>query len=64
LFYENRESRELWQAHVGNQHLKDYMAATDGAVEEFTLNEMATLSWSRHQWCFVNKLLVTRHLSD
>ena len=40
LFYENWESRELWQAHMGNQHLKDYMAATDGAVAEFTLSEM------------------------
>ena len=40
LFYENWESRELWQAHMGNQHLQDYMAATEGAVEEFTVNEM------------------------
>ena len=40
LFFENWESRELWQAHMGNQHLKDYMAATDGAVAEFTLSEM------------------------
>ena len=38
LFYENWKSRELWQAHMGNQHLKDYMTATEGAVEEFTLN--------------------------
>ncbi len=40
LFYENWESRELWQAHMGAQHLKDYMAATDGAVAELTLHEM------------------------
>ncbi len=40
LFYENWESRELWQTHMGNQHLKEYMAATEGAVEDFTLNEM------------------------
>lgn len=43
VFYENWESRDLWQAHMNNQHLKDYMAATDGAVEEFTLNEMSHL---------------------
>ena len=43
LFYENWESRELWQAHMGNQHLKDYMAATDGAVAEFTLSEMTRI---------------------
>jgi quinol monooxygenase YgiN len=43
LFYENWESRELWQAHMGNQHLADYMTATEGAVEEFTLNEMTQI---------------------
>lgn len=41
MFYENWETRELWQAHMGNQHLQDYMAATEGAVVEFTLNEMS-----------------------
>lgn len=40
LFYENWESRQLWQTHMNNQHLKDYLAATDGAVEDFTLHEM------------------------
>tara|TARA_R110000868_G_scaffold262401_1_gene520966 strand:- start:140057 stop:140350 length:294 start_codon:yes stop_codon:yes gene_type:complete len=40
VFYENWESRELWQIHMNNQHLKDYMNATQDAVEEFTLNEM------------------------
>lgn len=40
MFYENWESRDLWQAHMGNQHLQDYLAATDGAVDTFTLNEM------------------------
>jgi quinol monooxygenase YgiN len=44
LFYENWESRELWQAHMGNQHLQDYMAATEDAVEEFTLNEMTKIA--------------------
>ena len=32
LFFENWESRDLWQAHMGNQPLADYMAATEGAV--------------------------------
>jgi len=40
MFYENWESRELWQAHMGAQHLADYMAATEGSVEDFTLHEM------------------------
>ncbi|MFW2367809.1 MAG: putative quinol monooxygenase [Desulforhopalus sp.] len=44
LFYENWDSRELWQAHMGNKHLAEYMAATEGAVEEFTLNEMTQIA--------------------
>lgn len=44
MFYENWESRELWQTHMGAQHLQDYMAATDGAVEQFTLNEMTIIA--------------------
>ncbi len=44
LFYENWESRELWQSHMGNKHLKDYMTASDGAVDEFTLFEMSYIN--------------------
>ena len=40
LFFENWESRELWQVHMDAPHIKDYLDATDGAVENFTLNEM------------------------
>jgi hypothetical protein len=29
---------------MGNQHLQDYMAATEGAVEEFTVNEMTRIA--------------------
>ncbi|MEL7203139.1 MAG: putative quinol monooxygenase [Pseudomonadota bacterium] len=43
LFYENWESRDLWQTHMGAPHLAAYMHATDGAVEEFTLNEMSVI---------------------
>ena len=43
LFYENWESRELWQAHMNAPHLAAYMAATEGAVETFTLNEMTRI---------------------
>lgn len=43
MFYENWESRELWQVHMKNQHLADYMATTEGSVEEFTLNEMTVI---------------------
>ena len=44
VFYENWESRELWQVHMNNQNLKDYMTNTEGAVEEFTLNEMTHIA--------------------
>jgi quinol monooxygenase YgiN len=40
MFVEKWESRELWQTHINAPHLAAYMAATDGAVAEFTLNEM------------------------
>lgn len=43
LFYENWQSRELWQQHMSNTHLSEYMKATEGAVASFTLNEMTKL---------------------
>lgn len=43
LFFENWESRELWQTHMNNTHLAEYMKATDGAVVEFILNEMTEI---------------------
>ncbi len=44
MFFENWTSREMWQNHMGAQHLKDYLAATDGAIDEFTLNEMTRVA--------------------
>lgn len=40
MFYENWESRALWQTHMSASHLAEYMTATDSAVESFTLYEM------------------------
>ena len=40
MFYETWESRDLWQNHMNTPHLAAFMKATDGAVAEFTLNEM------------------------
>lgn len=40
LFYENWESRELWQQHMSNSHLTRYLKVTEDAVASFTLNEM------------------------
>lgn len=44
LFYENWESRELWQTHMNAPHLAAYMAATEGAVADFTLREMTVIA--------------------
>lgn len=44
MFYENRESRELCQAHMNAPHLAAYMEATDGAVAQFTANELTHIS--------------------
>lgn len=43
-FYENWVSRELWQTHMSNTHLAEYMVATDGAVMSFTLNDMTQIA--------------------
>lgn len=43
-FYENWETRALWQTHMANQHLADYMTATEGAVAQFTLSEMTKIA--------------------
>jgi len=43
MFFENWESRDLWQAHMNAPHLAAYMAATDGAVEQFSVNEMSQI---------------------
>ncbi|WP_419902920.1 putative quinol monooxygenase [Kiloniella sp.] len=43
MFFEKWQSRELWQTHMNAPHLAAYMAATDGAVESFALNEMTQI---------------------
>ena len=43
LFYENWENRELWQKHMSNDNIAEYMQATEGAVATFTLNEMTSV---------------------
>lgn len=40
LFYENWTSRSLWQDHMKMPHLAEYAKATEGAIEDFSLNEM------------------------
>ena len=40
FFYENWESRELWQLHMESEHLKEFKAATEGTIENVVLHEM------------------------
>lgn len=44
LFYENWESRALWQAHMQADHLAAYMAATEGMVEKFWIHELTHIA--------------------
>lgn len=44
MFYENWESRELWQTHMNTPHLATYMEATDDTVEKFWLHEMTHIA--------------------
>ena len=44
LFHENWESRALWQNHMSNPKLAEYLKATEGSVQEFIINEMTPLS--------------------
>ena len=43
LFYENWESRELWQAHMNAPHLAAYKEATAEAITGFSLHEMSRI---------------------
>lgn len=40
VFYENWTSTEHLQAHLASSHIAEYIAATEGSVDQFTLNEM------------------------
>ena len=40
LFYENWESRELWQKHMEAPHITAHIASTEEAVESVSLYEM------------------------
>jgi quinol monooxygenase YgiN len=44
MFYENWESREIWQTHINAPHLAAFVAATEGAVAQFTVHEMSHIS--------------------
>jgi len=40
VFYENWESRDLWQRHMNAPHIAAFGRATQGAIADAVLNEM------------------------
>ena len=44
MFYENWESRELWQTHMNAPHLAAYIEATEDIVEKFWIHEMTHIA--------------------
>lgn len=42
-FYENWETKELWEIHMNNTHLSEYMKATEWSVTSFTINQMTNI---------------------
>lgn len=44
MFYENWESRSLWQAHMENEHIKAFLAATEGMIEKFWIHELTHIA--------------------
>ncbi|VGO21626.1 putative quinol monooxygenase [Pontiella sulfatireligans] len=43
VVYENWDSAELLQKHLDSAHFQAFMKATEGATEEFTVNEMTQI---------------------
>ncbi len=43
MFYENWENKELWQKHMGNDHIAEYLKVTENSVEEFILHQLTPL---------------------
>lgn len=43
LFYENWETRELWQDHMETPHIKGFMAAADELVENVAIKELTEI---------------------
>ena len=44
MLYENWQNREALLAHMNTPHFKQYLVATEDAVESFTLNEMTSIN--------------------
>ena len=44
MFLENWETKELWQAHMNSQHLKQFQSSVEGLIESLTIHEMTQVS--------------------
>lgn len=40
FLYENWASREVWEAHKGGAHLREYMDATAGKIDKYNFTDM------------------------
>ncbi|TMM53294.1 antibiotic biosynthesis monooxygenase [Maribacter algarum] len=40
VFHENWESKTLLEKHLASPHIAEYLKATEGSVEKFTLQEL------------------------
>lgn len=43
LFFENWETRELWQAHMKSDHLARFKAGAEDAIEKLNIFEMTQI---------------------
>lgn len=43
LMFENWESREQWRAHMEAPHLRAFLSATEGAIDELSISEMTRI---------------------
>ncbi len=43
LFHETWENRDLWQAHMNNEPLQNFIKVTEGSLEDLTVKEMSLL---------------------
>ena len=44
MFFENWESRELWQVHIKAPHIQAHRTRTEGAIENFVVHEMTHIA--------------------
>ena len=43
LLFENWQNKELWQKHMNNQPIKDFLKVTEGSVANITVHQMSLI---------------------